>query len=318
MKNSLVLVLILVLAAALCPFAAAPLGRLRPLLSPAAQTQSGEVTLLRSADGRRETMRTDDYLLGVLAAEADPQMESEALQALCVACRSYTLFWLNEGKALSDDPDVCQGYWDDDRRRREWGDAYDSRMQRLRRALDAAGEETLLWHGAPILAAYHALSPGKTESAAVVWGRDLPYLQPVHADGDVLSPKAEQTIVMSKAAFYEAAEKLDGTNLQTTGRTPVGKSVVTESGFVRRIRIGDRACRGNDVRAAFALPSAFFTLKQTKDGFSFTVRGIGHGVGMSLNSADFMARQGSDHKEILAHFYPGATLAGVAEDAPEP
>ena len=142
----------------------------------------------------------------------------------------------------------------------------------------------------------------------MVWGKDLPYLQSVAADGDTLSPKVEQTITMDKEAFYAAAAKLDGTNLSTTKRTPVGKRVAAESGFVKRIRIGDKTCTGAEVRDAFSLPSAFFTLKQTEDGYTFTVRGRGHGVGMSLNSADFMARQGSDHKEILAHFYPGTTL----------
>ena len=229
MKISLVLVLILVLAAALCPFAAAPLSRLQTAFPAAAA--NGDVTVLHSGTGKRETLPLNDYLRGV-----------------------------------------------------------------------------------PILAAYHALSPGKTESAAVVWGRDLPYLQSVNADGDVLSPKAEQTLTLHKDAFLEAAKKLRGTNLQTTKRAPVGKCVTTDSGFVKRIRIGDRACSGAEVRDAFGLPSAFFTLKQTGDDFTFTVRGVGHGVGMSLNSADFMARQGSSHEEILAHFYPGATLAGKEDD----
>ena len=312
MKISLVLVLILVLAAALCPFAAAPLSRLQTAFPAAAA--NGDVTVLHSGTGQRETLPLNDYLRGVLAAEADPQAEPEALQALCVACRSYTLYRLNEGGLLSDDPAVFQGYRNDEQCRAAWGDAYESRMQRLREALDAAGDETLFWRGAPILAAYHALSPGKTESAAVVWGRDLPYLQSVNADGDVLSPKAEQTLTLHKDAFLEAAKKLRGTNLQTTKRAPVGKCVTTDSGFVKRIRIGDRACSGAEIRDAFGLPSAFFTLKQTGDDFTFTVRGVGHGVGMSLNSADFMARQGSSHEEILAHFYPGATLAGKEDD----
>ncbi len=307
MKDSLVLVLILVLCMAACPFAASPLQRLARTAS-TEQTKDAALTLLRTATGKTETLPLRVYLCGVLAAEADPQTEPQALQALCVACHSYTLFWQAQGKTLSDDPAVCQGYWDDGMCRAAWGDAYDSRMQRLQEALDAVETETLQYKGSPILAAYHALSPGKTESAAAVWGKKLPYLQSVVADGDVLSPKVEQTVSFTREAFEKAAARLKGTNLQTTTRTPVGKCVTTESGFVKRIRIGDRACSGAAVRDAFGLPSAFFTLKQTNDGFSFTVRGIGHGVGMSLNSADFMARQGSDYREILAHFYPGAKL----------
>lgn len=35
----------------------------------------------------------------------------------------------------------------------------------------------------------------------------------------------------------------------------------------------------------------------------FTVLGYGHGVGMSQYGANYMAKQGSDFKEILTYYY---------------
>ena len=37
-------------------------------------------------------------------------------------------------------------------------------------------------------------------------------------------------------------------------------------------------------------------------------KGFGHGVGMSQWGAKAMARRGADYRQILATFYPGATL----------
>jgi stage II sporulation protein D len=45
----------------------------------------------------------------------------------------------------------------------------------------------------------------------------------------------------------------------------------------------------------------------------FTVAGFGHGVGMSQYGAAAMAEEGADYRTILAHYYPGTTLAGMAE-----
>lgn len=311
MKNSLFLVLILVLAAAVCPFVPLP----QPQAAPPTGETSDTVTLLLQNGKREVTLPWRTYLIGVLAAEMQPDAEPEALKAQAVAAHTYALYRLRQGDALTDDPATCQGYWSDAQMQSQWGNNYTQRQARLAQAVDSVADELLLYCGIPILAAYHALSPGKTESAETVWGKQLPYLPSVAADGDILSPQLETTLTLTKAAFLEKSAVLSGANLKKTTRKWVGKSVTRDSGYVQKIRIGDAAFSGPDVRAAFGLESPFFTLKQKDDAFTFIVRGRGHGVGMSQNSADFMARQGSDYKEILTHFYPGTELSTGSEPA---
>ena len=36
--------------------------------------------------------------------------------------------------------------------------------------------------------------------------------------------------------------------------------------------------------------------------------GYGHGVGLSQYGAKYMAENGADYREILAHYYPGTEL----------
>ena len=44
-------------------------------------------------------------------------------------------------------------------------------------------------------------------------------------------------------------------------------------------------------------------MEVTETGVNFTVRGYGHGVGMSQYGANEMAKKGSTYEEILKHFY---------------
>ena len=68
---------------------------------------------------------------------------------------------------------------------------------------------------------------------------------------------------------------------------------------------------GLDMRTAFSLRSADFDLVFHEDKFVFTVRGYGHGVGMSQYGANYMAQQGADYREILSWYYPGTQLASA-------
>lgn len=72
--------------------------------------------------------------------------------------------------------------------------------------------------------------------------------------------------------------------------------------------IGNKEFKGTDIRKMFGLKSSTFTCAYKDKNFIFTVSGYGHGVGMSQYGADFMARQGANYKEILAHYYPNTEI----------
>ena len=82
----------------------------------------------------------------------------------------------------------------------------------------------------------------------------------------------------------------------------------TESGVVTAVCVGGKTVTGQTLRALLGLRSPAFTVLFSDGSFHFTVSGSGHFVGMSQYGADYMARQGADYKEILAHYYPGTAL----------
>lgn len=65
---------------------------------------------------------------------------------------------------------------------------------------------------------------------------------------------------------------------------------------------------GSKVTGMKILPSAFFTINKTKNGYKITGSGYGHGVGMSQYGANYMSLDGKDYKEILNHYFYGAIL----------
>ena len=84
--------------------------------------------------------------------------------------------------------------------------------------------------------------------------------------------------------------------------------VRTEAGSVKGVMIGGREISGDKIRSAFSLRSANFDISFADNKFTFTVRGYGHGIGMSQYGAKGMADQGYTYEEILYHYYPGTNL----------
>ena len=67
--------------------------------------------------------------------------------------------------------------------------------------------------------------------------------------------------------------------------------------------MGNKEYTGAELRKLFSLRSAAFEVSRRDNKYIFTVRGYGHGVGLSQYGANGMAKDGADYKEILCHYY---------------
>ena len=285
-----------------------------PQEPPVSQDAETALTLLRG--GEIVTLTMKEYLPGVLAGEMPASFSPEALRAQAAAARTYALYRMARSDLrhpqadLCDDPACCQVWLSDEELRVRWGDDY----ERYRAVYSAAAEDTdgiyLAWEGEPILACFHASSPGLTESCQALWGTALPYLVSVETpEGEADVPGFVTTAEFSPEEMKAAVESaFPETDLTASPSEWIGETVKDESGRVAEIRIGSAALPGSKVRELFSLRSTCFTLAWEDGRFRFTVFGSGHGVGMSQYGADAMARAGSGWREILTHYYPGAVL----------
>ena len=81
------------------------------------------------------------------------------------------------------------------------------------------------------------------------------------------------------------------------------------AGYVSELRIGNTVCTGDQFRDALSLPSSAFSFSEDGDDrVKITTTGKGHGMGMSIWTADQMAKEGKTYEEILAFFFEGTEL----------
>jgi len=267
------------------------------------------IQVVRASSGRTETIAMREYLVGCVAAEMEAGHHLEALKAQAVASYTYARYRLEVGgrAALSDSGKRDQGFMDARQRKQRWGEDFELYEAKVEQAVDAVLGQAVTREGRPILAAYSAVSGGRTESAANYWGDDLPYLQSVESPGDKLSPDYSRTVTLKAADVEKALEKAGA----KPGKDPAkwfGAPKRSEAGTVLELEAGGKAFTGRALREALDLRSANFTITYKDGAFEIKCLGYGHGVGMSQYGADFMARQGSDYKEILAHYYTGCEV----------
>ncbi len=253
----------------------------------------------------------EDYIFGVVAAEMPASYETEALKAQAVAAYTYACFYREQNKNekydLSTDYTVSQCYITKEEAIKKWGSKADEYTQKIESAVKSVGNSKIEYNGEIILAVYHAISAGKTETCANVWGRDYPYLKSVDSSFD---KQAQNYAVKTKFTVSELKEKL-GDIIKWTGKTEnyFGKATLTDSGYVKEIEVCGKKTDGTDIRSRLELRSACFSVKYENDKFIFTTNGYGHGVGMSQNGANALAKQGKDYKEILLHYYTDCSLS---------
>ncbi len=290
--------------------------------APESGTPQAEETfrILDEESGEVIEMSERDFLIGTVANELYPTYHVEAMKAQAVAAYTYygrkrTAARANPDPSLkgADFSDVTsrfpEGYTVDGLKER-WGDHFDTYYNKIAQAVDEVAGQRLLYEGGPIFAVYHAISSGQTETAKTVWDVDYPYLQPVPSPGDKLSPNYEEVVTIPQADFAAALSKtIEGCKLEGDASGWItGEPELSASGTVTKLTVGGVAVTGKQMREALSLRSACFTVAYADNAFKFTVHGFGHGVGMSQYGADYMARQGSDWKEILQHYYTGVTI----------
>ena len=322
MKNYLILILFCAISILFIPLAmaepsSAPESTTQPATEQLTVTENNEtnqpetISVFRTVNNKAEEITFFEYVCGSVAAEMPLAYNEEALKAQAVACYTNALRQKNSGTEkngdISDDTAVHQGYIDADQRKEKWGKDFDKYEKKLQKAVRAVEGEALYYKNQLCVAAFCAISNGKTEDAENLWGTKMPYLVSVDSEGDTLSPTYASTVSFSKEEFLEIAQKLGADKEKLSDlKTSIKITKKSLSGTVLKISVGGKEFTGEEIRKAFSLRSPTFTVKTTKNAVTFNVSGYGHGIGMSQYGANYLAENGYSYKDILEHYYSGA------------
>jgi stage II sporulation protein D len=275
--------------------------------------------ILDLATGEVSEVPAIDFIRGAVAAEMPASFHPEALKAQAVAAHTQALH-NRLIQQISPDPDLLGAdfsaspsemsvYITEETAREFYGEEADYYWGTSCEAADSVANLVLEYEGEPIVAAYHAISAGKTEDAANVWVSGAPYLLSVESEGDLLAPGYESEAVFSVEDVSEILETAYlAIDLSHGAAGWFGEPVRSPAGYVTEIEVGGVILHGKDIRELFDLRSHNFDISLGEEGFTFSVTGYGHGVGLSQYGADYMAENGADYEEILAAYYTGAEL----------
>ncbi len=271
------------------------------------------ISVFRSLTNTSEEIDMFEYVCGSVAAEMPLAYHEEALKAQAIACYTNAMRMKEESNKsnnhITDDSAVDQGYIDENQRREKWGTDFEKYEKKLQSVVKSVENEAIFYNDKLCVAAFFAISCGKTEDAKNIWGNDVPYLKSVPSPGDKLSPQYASSIAFDKKDFTDIlkAEKLiknEPENLENIMKIKETSS----SGTVLKVVLNGKEYTGEETRKLFSLRSPVFNIKTSADTITFSVCGYGHGVGMSQYGADYLAKQGNTYKEILTHYYTGVEI----------
>ncbi|HLV09679.1 MAG TPA: stage II sporulation protein D [Halanaerobiales bacterium] len=263
-------------------------------------------------------MELNDYLHGVVAAEMPAIYHLEALKAQAVAARTYAIKQLPKfggsgyddysGVDITTDSRVHQAWLSEEELKERWGFlGYFYYWSRINRAVEETSGEIIIYNDKPIDAVYHANSGGRTEDSSLVWGTALPYLKSIESPFDSESEKN-----YSQIKYFSSSEIIRALKLNNTaGLVELMVSKRSGSGRVMEVLAGGKQFSGREIRERLGLPSTNFEVKQDGDIFRFSILGKGHGVGMSQDGANALAKRGHNYREILEYYYPGVKITTI-------
>ncbi len=281
--------------------------------------------VLDESTGKTIKIPDREFLYGAVASEMPARFEEEALKAQAVACYTYFCKARNDFKnkeqkdkeyEFTVNTEKWVNYVSREGMKIKWGDDFDKYYLKIKNAVDSVFGEAVEEEGNLILAAYHAISSGKTEKSADVFGGDLKYLTNVESPGDKLVSGYETHVEVASNDFKNIlAQQWSDCVFEGCPSSWIGGSKRTEGGMVKEITVCSHSAKGTEIRKMFALRSSDFDINYNSDSdkFVFTVRGYGHGVGMSQYGAQYMAKQGADYKKILQWYYPNTAVVKLKQ-----
>lgn len=248
-------------------------------------------------------VKLEEYVAGVVQAEAGRDQAVEYYKLQAVSCRTYAL--ANLRRHAPEGFELCDGVHCQVYHGRSDHDAI-AAASRATRGMVAVDASIRLIH-----ATFHSNCGGETMNAEDLWSKPEPYLRSTLDTFCLASPHAtwQRSIARGEWLGY----------LQRKYDVPVeDKHVVAAvTHFTPNCRElylpGARTLVPvEDIRADWKLNSAYFSIEPKGEEVILSGRGFGHGVGVCQEGAMNMARSGRSFVDILHHYYAEVHLVDLS------
>lgn len=253
------------------------------------------------------------YLAEMLAGETDGGYEIEALKAQAVVLRTE-LYRTEKEKQTLFDKCLTQTQM-----KKKWGPKYEENLKKCQQAVQETKGIVLWYHETFAWTPFHQSSNGKTRDVQEVLGNaDYPYITAKECPLDKAAEDEIQVHLIEYKEIQKRCREFLVAEEQKKAENGYGYEDFEiqewdSSGYVRKMRIGETICTGDQFRDALKLPSSSFSFYEGPHGLKIATVGKGHGFGMSQWTAQEMAKDGKNYEEILQYFYEGTELHHIDE-----
>jgi stage II sporulation protein D len=258
---------------------------------PSIRPEHAAQTLTARFNGQKQTVNAFGLVCAVTANEVSDSFYDEAIKAQAVAAYTYIKGCNDRGET----PDVGVKY------------NYSDRIESL---VESVWGIACYYDGKLAQTVYSASSAGYTASAENVWGGAHPYLVSVSTPFDSASDPnygIKKTFTESQMRNYVESDL----NIRLSDN-PANWFVIAsriDGSYVGQLIIdGQKNISGREFRESvmdYNIRSSSFDIGYQNGVFTVTTYGYGHGVGMSQNGANILARDGYTYIQILKYYYTG-------------
>lgn len=258
---------------------------------PGAPDISTDETFTVKYGGSVHTVNSFDLICQIVNNEVSSYFSDEAIKAQAVAAYSYVKYHNVNGLT----PSVL---------------VRPNPPQRIVDMVSSVWGKCCYYNGNVAQTVYMASSSGYTASSCNVWGGSIPYLVSVPCPFDAESdPNYGVRTKFSEDSIRTALESKLGITLSDNPENWLAVMSYVDGNYVSQVLVdGQTTISGRKLRETilnYQLKSASFDIDYVDGYFIFTTYGWGHGVGMSQNGANILAKMGYTYDQILKYYYTG-------------
>lgn len=263
-----------------------------------------------------QTLSLEDYVLGVMRAEATVETEPEALKALAITVRTYAL--KNSGRHATEGYDFCSTTHCQRFAGTESSFNATTRSRLFEAVRATEGQVLLGDRGQPIDSYFGASCGGETANIRDLWGvTPVSYLRGVRDEYCDSGPHAKWTDTISRADLLRAMKsdsrsdvgnRLDQVLVSKRDETGRAEFITLEGEHRKSVRGWDFKIIVGRVLGWNILKSSRFEVGHSGSNFIFRGSGFGHGLGLCQEGAHVMAARGASYQRILDKYFPGTSI----------
>ncbi len=181
----------------------------------------------------------------------------------------------------------------------------------VKNAVNQVAGKRVIYNGTTAYTPYGAASAAYTNNASTMWGMALPYLINVESPETNYRNQTRQIAIAQMTANVTKIVSSAVANATPHDQWLTG-AVYDQYGYLQSIKVCGTQITGSKFYDAFypiLSPNCIIIYNQASDTWTSTTNGFGHCIGMSQHGANVYATRGYNYAQILAHYYPGTTLA---------